>query len=63
MKTLQYKINKIENNIRYITVFTKNKVFAELECFGNFFTDEEEIQFWLDENGYGDECFEFQKID
>ena len=44
------------------------RIFCELECLQNedypkgFLTDEEEIQNYLDDNGYGDTEFEFIKL-
>ena len=64
MKTLQYKT---EDNSHYdlITVYEEDgKIFTELEAGKfpddneRFLTDEDEIQLYLDENGYGDEEFE-----
>lgn len=63
MKTLQYKT---EDNGDYdlITVYDEDgKIFTELEAGKfldnnkRFFTDEEEIQLYLDGNGYEDEEF------
>ena len=62
MKTLQYRVERLEDNIRYITVLDEGKTFIELECLSGFLTNEEEIQNWLDDNGYGDDVFEFEKI-
>lgn len=59
MKTLKYRVERTEDNIRYITVFNNNKIFCEIECLGGFLTNEEEIQNWLDDNGYEDEVFNF----
>ena len=68
MKTLQYKT---EDNGHYdlITVYNEDgKIFTELEA-GKFpddnerlLTDEDEIQLYLDENGYGDEEFEIRPL-
>ena len=63
MKTLQYKT---EDNGHYdlITVYNEDgKIFTEIEAGKfpdneRFLTDEDEIQLYLDENGYGDEEFE-----
>lgn len=62
-KKLTYRIERIEDNIRYITVYTNGKILTELECLAGFLTNEEEIQNWLDDNGYEDEVFDFEKID
>lgn len=68
MKTLQYKT---EDNGDYdlITVYSEDgKIFTELEAGKfpddneRFFTDEEEIQLYLDENGYGDDEFNFETL-
>ena len=63
IKKLNYSVTQIENNIRYITVFDNGKILTELECLAGFLTNEEEIQNWLDDNGYEDEVFDFEKID
>ena len=62
MKKLQYKVERIEDNVRYITVYSNNKILTEIECLGGFLTNEEEIQNWLDDNGYEDDYFEFEKL-
>ena len=62
MKKLQYKVERIEDNIRYITVYSNNKILTEIECLGGFLTNEEEIQNWLDDNDYKDNYFEFEKL-
>ena len=62
IKKLNYSVTQIENNIRYITVFDNGKIMAELECLAGFLSNEEEIQNWLDSNGYGDDVFEFEII-
>lgn len=62
MKKLTYVVNRIEDNIRYITVFDNGKILAEIECLGGFLTNDEEIQNWLDDNGFGDDIYEFELI-
>jgi len=54
----------IKDNESYntVTVFTDGKVFCELDCLKDFISFEEEIQNYLDDNGYGDESFNFQLI-
>lgn len=55
-----------QNGIRQISVYVMEdntpKTFAEIEAFNKFgekeFSDEEEIQMYLDNNGYTDEEFE-----
>ena len=50
------------NGLRTITVYTiennKPRIWFELECLsddlGFYFSNEEEIQEWLNDNGYGD---------
>ena len=67
MKTLQYTV---EDNGYYdlITVYSEDgKIFTELEAGKfpdneRFFTDEDEIQLYLDDNGYGDEEFEIRPL-
>ena len=68
MKTLQYKT---EDNGDYdlITVYDEDgKIFTKLEVgkfsgdIKKFFTDEEKIQLYLDNNGYEDESFTFVNL-
>lgn len=61
-KTLTYKTEQIEDNVRIITVFTEGSQLTEIECWGGFLTDKEQIQSWLDDNGFGDEEFYFVKL-
>ena len=62
MKKLQYKVEKVEDGIRYLTVYCEGKIMTELECLGDYMTNGEEIEFWLDDNGYGDEEYEIEEI-
>ena len=56
------------NGLKTINVYEEGMVlFAELECssddLGEFlYTNEEEIQNYLDDNGYGDEDYEFSRL-
>lgn len=70
MKKLFYVVKKHTdivgdfNGLITIKVYeTNNKLFCEIETDTNSpYTIEEEIQEYLDENGYGDETFEFVKL-
>lgn len=61
-KKLFYKV--IEKGIfKTIEIRSENEFLFEIECFTNSpYTNEEEIQNFLDDNGYGDEVFEFIKL-
>lgn len=58
---LTYKVFKNnKRNIKEVTVFSENKVFFEIECFINSpYTIEEEIQNYLNDNGYEDNEYNF----
>ena len=60
MKIIKYEVDTIEDNIRYINVYLDSFLLVELECLGSFLTDQEEIQNWLDDNGYEDDNFNFE---
>jgi hypothetical protein len=61
---LEYKITISNKSITKVEVFQNQKTFFEIECFTNSpYSIEEEIQNWLDENGYNDIEYEFLKID
>ena len=62
MKTIRYEVSTIEDNIRYINVYLDGFLLVELECLGGFLTNQEEIQNWLDDNGYGEESFNFETL-
>ena len=69
MKKLYYSVKR-DSFIDYITVYDNElKVFAELESLKNpdtgerFMTDVEEIENYLDDNGYGDEEFDIISIE
>lgn len=65
MKTniIKYKVEIVSGIFRMITVYDYNDVLiTELECFGNFYTDWEEIQRWLDDNGRCDDDYVFVNI-
>lgn len=62
MRKLHYKVERIGEGLRKITVYTAGLVLCELECFDGIYSDWEEIQNWLDDNGYEDEEFDFEKI-
>lgn len=65
MKQLTYSIKTdLYREIIEVTVFDKDKIFFTIECLiDSPYTIEEEIQNWLDDNGYSDDLFEFNKID
>ena len=65
MKVLTYcKRYNIERRVLLVKVFIEDKLTFEIECLDNSpYSTEEEIQNLLDENGYGDEEFEFVEID
>lgn len=65
MKTniIKYKVEIVSGIFRMITVYDYNDVLiTELECFGNFYTNEEEIQNWFDDNGRCDDDYVFVNI-
>ena len=62
MRTIQYKVDKVENGIRYLTVYLNGKILTELECFNYTYFNVEEVQHWLDDNGYGDKEFGIKEI-
>lgn len=74
MKTLYFTVEKgtyddgTPNGLKTIRVYNKQlELVAELECFPDdlgeyLYSDREEIQQYLDDNGYGDEEFEFVKL-
>lgn len=54
---------RIANSIKYVTVYYQNTIFAELECLEHSpYSIEEEIQNYLDDNGFGDDEFEISRI-
>ena len=60
---IKYKVKIVSGIYREITLYdSDNILIAELECFGNFYTDWEEIQRWLDDNGRCDDDYEFVNI-
>lgn len=74
MKQLYYTISyevyddSSRNGIRLISVYeiinNKPKKFCQIEALSddlgnNYYTNSEEIQNYLDDNGYGDDMFEF----
>ena len=65
MKVLTYcKRYNIERRVLEVKVFDTDKLFFEIECLDNSpYGTEEEIQNWLDDNGYGDDYFELVEID
>ena len=65
-KTIYYTID-FNERIKSIKVYYINldtlRLFVELECLLNSpYSNEEEIQMYLDENGYGDDEYNFEKI-
>ncbi len=67
MKKLYYTVcvNHLSSNWKLITVYTiednQPKIFCEIES-SKESSDEVEIQTYLDNNGYEDEEFEFEKL-
>jgi hypothetical protein len=63
MKTLNYKYANGITGIDVITVYDDNSILCELDVFADSpYNPPEEIQNWLDNNGYEDEEFEFSEI-
>ena len=63
MKTLNYKYSHGITGIDIITVYDDGNVLCELDVFADSpYTPSEEIQNWLDDNGYEDEEFKFNEI-
>ena len=62
MKTVYYKVDKVENGIRYLSVYLDGKLIAELECLGYIYYNREEVQMWLDANGYEDIEFNIEEM-
>ena len=61
---LEYTIKSTERGVVCVKVFSNKKVFFEIECFENSpYSIEEEIQNWLDDNGYSDDDYNFFKIE
>lgn len=58
---LEYKKTDVpERGIVQVEVFSNQKTFFEIECLKNSpYNIEEEIQNWLDDNGYDDIEYEF----
>lgn len=61
---LHYNIvNDIDRQINVVKVFSNGKLIFNIECFiDSPYTIGEEIQNYLDDNGYGDECYDFINI-
>jgi hypothetical protein len=61
---LEYKKTNIsERGVILVEVFSNQKTFFVIECLNNSpYTIEEEIQNWLDDNGYDNIKYEFIKI-
>lgn len=61
---LEYKKTNIsERGVILVEVFSNQKTFFVIECLNNSpYTIEEEIQNWLDDNGYDNIEYEFIKI-
>ena len=60
---IQYTVAIQSGVHREINVYDhKGYLIAELECFGNFYSDTEEIQNYLNDNGYGDDDYEFVNV-
>ena len=65
-KNLYYTIKVLDNiGMKLITVYeiiaNEPKIFSEIEAYLDT-NDETEIQFYLDNNGYEDEEFDFVKL-
>ena len=61
---LEYKKTNIsERGVILVEVFSNQKTFFVIECLNNSpYTIEEEIQNWLDDNGYDNIEYELIKI-
>ena len=60
-------LNGIRNIYVYYIEDNTPKLMAYLEAMSDdlgehFYTNEEEIQMWLDDNGYGDDEYEFEEL-
>lgn len=63
METIYYYSQTPFDNIRKITCYDENeKILFELECLPGFRDDEEEIQNYLNDNGLGDQEYDFKRI-
>ena len=63
MKTLSYEVARGITGVSMITVYDDKGVLCELEVLTDSpYNFPEEIQNWLDDNGYEDEEFEFNRI-
>ena len=63
MRELKYTTESTDRGVICVTVSTEGKIFFELECLDDSpYTIEEEIQIYLDDNGYVDEMFDFINI-
>jgi hypothetical protein len=62
-KVLKYKKETTDRDVVCVTVYHKKKVFFDIECLEDSpYNIPEEIQNWLDENGYEDNNFEIKEI-
>lgn len=62
MNILKYTV-ELSDTIKKVCVYDNDKLFFEIECLiVSPYTIEEEIQNWLDDNGFENENFEFNKI-
>lgn len=63
MKTLNYKVAIGITGVNIITVYEDKRFLCELGVLADSpYNLPEEIQNWLDDNGYEDEEFEFNRI-
>ena len=63
MRQLDYIISFGITGINMVTVYDKDKLFCEIEVLADSpYSTEEEIQNWLDDNGYEDGEFEFNRL-
>lgn len=65
MEVLTYcKRYNVERRVLEVKVFSNDRLFFQIECLDNSsYGTEEEIQNWLDANGYLEEEFEFEEIE
>lgn len=61
MRKIYYSVKNESKEIRTLSLYVPN-LLAEIDCFNGFYSNEEEIQNYLDSNGYEDEIFEFVEI-
>jgi hypothetical protein len=63
MRQLRYNVTLGITGINIVTVFEKNRLFCELEVLADSsYHTVEEIENWLDNNGYESKEFEITRI-